>query len=77
MENINLYLGELVGTAFFMVLGLGVCANISLKNQECIGAVVYLPLVVGVINGVHCCYFWTSHRCSCKSCSYYRFLGGR
>ncbi|BBF05800.1 TPA: hypothetical protein ACPJNL_000110 [Haemophilus influenzae] len=38
MENINLYLGELVGTAFFMGLGLGVCANISLKNQECMGA---------------------------------------
>ncbi|XNK20304.1 hypothetical protein MYT75_09415 [Haemophilus influenzae] len=37
MENINLYLGELVGTAFFMVLGLGVCANISLKKSGMYG----------------------------------------
>ncbi|MDU8924875.1 MIP/aquaporin family protein [Pasteurellaceae bacterium LIM206] len=38
MGNIGLYLGELVGTAFFMVLGLGVCANISLKKSGMYGS---------------------------------------
>lgn len=38
MGNIHVYLGELIGTAFFMVLGLGVCANISLKKSGMFGS---------------------------------------
>lgn len=38
MEHMNLYLAELVGTALFMVLGLGVCANISLSKSGMCGA---------------------------------------
>ena len=33
MEDFTLYLGEFVGTALFMVLGLSVCANVSLKKS--------------------------------------------
>lgn len=65
MENINLYLGELVGTAFFMVLGLGVCANISLKKSGMYGSggllaacgwglsMVSIAVIFGSLTGVH------------------------
>lgn len=38
MEHFNVYLGEFVGTAFFMILGLGAIANISLKKSGMYGA---------------------------------------
>ncbi|HHF6402018.1 TPA: MIP/aquaporin family protein [Haemophilus influenzae] len=65
MENINLYLGELVGTAFFMVLGLGVCANISLKKSGMYGSggllaacgwggsMVSIAVIFGSLTGAH------------------------
>ncbi|TYG34756.1 aquaporin family protein [Lonepinella koalarum] len=65
MENINLYLGELVGTAFFMVLGLGVCANISLKKSGMFGSggivaacgwglsMVSIAVIFGPLTGAH------------------------
>lgn len=65
MENINLYLGELVGTAFFMVLGLGVCANISLKKSGMYGSggllaacgwglsMVSIAVIFGPLTGAH------------------------
>ncbi|HHU4156834.1 TPA: MIP/aquaporin family protein [Haemophilus influenzae] len=65
MENINLYLGELVGTAFFMVLGLGVCANISLKKSGMYGSggllaacgwglsMVSIAVIFGSLTGTH------------------------
>lgn len=65
MENLNLYLGELVGTAFFMVLGLGVCANISLKKSGMYGsggivaacgwglAMVSIAVIFGPLTGAH------------------------
>lgn len=65
MENLNLYLGELVGTAFFMVLGLGVCANISLKKSGMYGSggllaacgwglsMVSIAVIFGPITGAH------------------------
>lgn len=65
MENLNLYLGELVGTAFFMVLGLGVCANISLKKSGMYGSggllaacgwglsMVSIAVIFGPLTGAH------------------------
>lgn len=65
MENLNLYLGELVGTAFFMVLGLGVCANISLKKSGIYGSggllaacgwglsMVSIAVIFGPLTGAH------------------------
>lgn len=65
MENINLYFGELVGTAFFMVLGLGVCANISLKKSGMYGSggllaacgwglsMVSIAVIFGSLTGAH------------------------
>lgn len=65
MENINLYLGELVGTAFFMGLGLGVCANISLKKSGMYGSrwftcrlwlglsMVSIAVIFGPLTGDH------------------------
>lgn len=65
MDNINLYLGELVGTAFFMVLGLGVCANISLKKSGMYGSggllaacgwglsMVSIAVIFGPLTGAH------------------------
>ena len=36
--NMSMYLAELVGTAFLMMLGLSVCANISLKKSALYGS---------------------------------------
>lgn len=66
MDNLNLYMGELVGTAFFMILGLGVCANISLKKSGMFGAggivaacgwglsMVSVAVIFGPLTGAHC-----------------------
>ena len=66
MEHFNLYLGELVGTAFFMILGLGVCANISLKKSGMFGSggivaacgwglsMVSVAVIFGPLTGAHC-----------------------
>lgn len=66
MEHMNLYLAELVGTALFMVLGLGVCANISLSKSGMCGAggivaalgwgvsMVTVAVCFGPVSGAHC-----------------------
>lgn len=65
MNNMNLYLGELVGTAFFMVLGLSACANISLKKSGMFGSggivaacawglsMVSIAVIFGPLTGAH------------------------
>lgn len=65
MENMNLYVGEFVGTAFFMVLGLSVCANISLKKSGMVGSggilaacgwglsMVSIAVIFGPLTGAH------------------------
>lgn len=66
MENVNMYLSELVGTAFFMMLGLSVCANVSLKKSGMFGSggivaamgwglsMVSTAVIFGPISGAHC-----------------------
>lgn len=66
MQAINLYLAELVGTAIFMVLGLGVCANIFLKKSGMCGSggvtaalgwglsMVSVAVCFGPVSGAHC-----------------------
>lgn len=66
MTNMSLYLSELIGTALFMVLGLGVCANISLKKSGMCGAggimaaigwglsMVSVASIFGSTSGAHC-----------------------
>ncbi len=66
MGNFQLYLGELVGTAFFMVLGLSVCANVSLKKSGMGGSggivaacgwglsMVAVAVCFGPLTGAHC-----------------------
>ncbi|PJG86115.1 MIP/aquaporin family protein [Conservatibacter flavescens] len=65
MSEFSLYLGELVGTAFFMVLGLSVCANISLKKSGMYGSggllaacgwglsMVSIAVIFGPATGAH------------------------
>lgn len=66
MTNFNLYLGEFVGTAFFMLLGLSVCANIFLKRSGMAGSggvvaacgwglsMVTVAAIFGPLTGAHC-----------------------
>lgn len=66
MENIQLYLGEMVATAFFMLLGLSVCANISLKKSGMYGSggivaacgwglsMVSTAVIFAPLTGAHC-----------------------
>lgn len=66
MEHLNLYIAELTGTAIFMVLGLGVCANISLSKSGMCGAggivaalgwgvsMVTVAVCFGPVSGAHC-----------------------
>lgn len=66
MENINLYMAELVGTAMFMVLGLGVCANIFLRKSGMCGSggvvaalgwgvsMAAVAVCFGPVSGAHC-----------------------
>lgn len=66
MEPMNLYIAELAGTAIFMVLGLGVCANIFLRKSGMCGSggvvaalgwglsMVSVAVCFGPISGAHC-----------------------
>lgn len=61
-----MYLSELVGTAFFMMLGLSVCANVSLKKSGMFGSggivaamgwglsMVSTAVIFGPVSGAHC-----------------------
>ena len=65
MDHFHLYLGEFVGTAFFMILGLGTIANISLKKSGMCGAgglmaacgwglgMVAVAAIFGPLTGAH------------------------
>lgn len=65
MEDFTLYLGEFVGTALFMVLGLSVCANVSLKKSGMFGSggivaacgwglsMVAIAVIFGPLTGAH------------------------
>ena len=65
MEDFTLYLGEFVGTALFMVLGLSVCANVSLKKSGMFGSggivaacgwglsMVTIAVIFGPLTGAH------------------------
>ena len=65
MEHFHLYLGEFVGTACFMILGLGTIANISLKKSGMCGAgglmaacgwglgMVAVAAIFGPLTGAH------------------------
>lgn len=66
MESMNLYIAEMVGTAIFMVLGLGVCANIFLRRSGMCGSggvvaalgwgvsMVSVAVCFGPVSGAHC-----------------------
>lgn len=65
MQNFTLYLGEFVGMALFMVLGLSVCANVSLKKSGMCGSggivaasgwglsMVAVAVIFGPLTGAH------------------------
>lgn len=57
-----------------MVLGLGVCANISLKKSGMYGNGGLLTACGLDYQWCPLLLFWTTHRRSCKSCCYYRFF---
>ena len=66
MENMHIYLVELIGTALFMILGLGCCANLFLKKSGMFGsggvvaamgwgtAMVSVASIFAPVSGAHC-----------------------
>lgn len=66
MENLPLYFSEMIATAFFMLLGLSVCANISLKKSGMYGSggilaacgwgfsIVSTVVIFAPLSGAHC-----------------------